>query len=114
MRLVQETRNETHGGTWHTKEIDDFDLKDLDPTRVEYESGRIQFESTERRQRVRRREFKFSGADELYGTTTEQTSYIWMDVNPTMDDFEKRIANAFAHAIKLSGGKREANDDAFK
>ncbi len=99
------------------KRTSSFDLKDLDPREVRYNSESSDFVSLRATEGKRLIQYRTYGSD-IYSRQARQSGIeaeasITFVVNPTIDDFGRRLANAFAHAIQVAGRVSET-PDAFK
>ncbi len=96
------------------KRTSSFDLKDLDPTEVHYFSEGNDFVSLRATAGKRLIHYRTYGS-EKYNRQAKQSGIeaeasITFVVNPTIDDFGRQLANAFAHAIQVAGGVSETPD----
>ena len=98
------------------KRTSSFDLKDLDPTEVHYDSESSEFVSLHAREGKQLIHYSSYNAD-MYARPKQSgiqtAASVTFVVNPTIDGFGRRLANAFAHAIQVAGGVSET-PDAFK
>ena len=96
--------------TDRAREASTFNLKDLNPTGVTYSSKTLYLSATENRKYIQTKSYYYYTGETLPTPTVRTWGLLLVHVNPTMDEFMQRLANAFAHAIKLSGGQTELND----